>query len=1273
MLAAVFAFMGARRPPAAAPRRTAGAALLAAVLAAVALAAAPGAAAVSAPPAGPQEALLELVPEHFRDHIIQARSFLPELLEQAELAASLPAVEPPESIRPEVLLDGVWSYYPIEDGRLAPAPVPQRVPQEFDGPKTAWYAVRFTVPDAMRGRRIYLAFEGVTLYAEVYVNGRFAGAHSGRFTPFEVEITDYVRVGGENLLHVLNASAALAYDPRRRALYYQIGGTTELERVEQMPDAPQSAGIWGSVTLSARRPVHVVDQYLVTSVREGKVTAEVTLANRTGESRRVQVVHRLTPANFEAEDVPAIPPQEVTLVAGEEQVLKVEFPLAGLALWDLESPALYWFTTELVAGGETLDRRSVRVGFREFWIEGPHFVLNGSKVRLMGESGVWPKWDPRPGEETPRPGRPWSRHDRPGVEALYRAYKDVNMTAVRLHYRIASRVEIEVADELGILLIPQSGIWTAAEPYERGGATFFRNLEREFAEWIKRDRNSPAVVFWDVENEILRWGTPYQRPWALRLDEIVARYDRSRIILHSGGGKFGDAARAYSFHMAENYDHILGAWSANPDKPVILGEWWIGRQVHHGGGMLVPYGWSEPELGIDPHHIARRERIEMHRMAGVHTMPFDFDRSFIHPVPPMSEGRVFVDSRAAALYRDAFAPLFAGVKERGTTAVAGERLARTAVVINDTPRDLHVRFTWRLLSGETALDQGEESFALANGDSVEIPIEFTVPDRDEIVLRLEVEAGRYRMANEQRIHVLSPALFEPPAPLEPFLLYDPEGRLRSWFDAQGIPYEALSGLAGLAERAKPALIIGRDGLATLPLSQAEELLRFVEQGGRALVMEQAARLPVSEAWHHPGLRLATRWLPHGLAFWSADIAVPYNVQTLGVPARSKDVLKSRYAAVLRRNHPVAANLPRQLLSHWRHGDGRVVDDAIQIPGGVAAPPAGVTVIAGAVGPHNASLVEAKVGEGFYLINQLEITANLGVDPAATLLFLNMLRYLEPEVVAIQLPPGLVSGTIPVGVAHYAPAGWRFRTLRLWVDGQPALERDEPAPRLEIDGLKLDDGAHRVAVEAVYDTPEGARAFRAEGEVFVANWRRLEDELLPPREGWFGAPIKQLKTESESAGWRFIERDPDRYFGDAHRLAPSAPGEPERLTWRMPRLVRFKVTLYADAALSAGAAGEDGTRALLARVRERLTFSASADGELWSDLPYEVEVVRAAHHGAVRPEAPEGSGAGGSTLEIAVTGEVPRELGAHWFSLRMLSPDEPTDAWQLGRVELWGLR
>lgn len=1247
-----------------------------------------------------QEISLEWVPAHFQEEIRQARKHLAALLRHRQEAAArrFDAVifDPVSSLRWEASLDGIWSYYPIRDGTLEAAdPSAQRVPQEFDGPKTAWYGLRFFIPPETEGKRLYLLFEGVTLYAEVYVNGAFVGAHGGRFTPFEVDITEAARIGEENVLHILNASAALAYDRRRDAFYYQVGGTTEMERLQLTPDEPQSAGIWGSVRLAARPHVHVVDQFVVPSVRRGTLTAQVTVANRSGEPAELFLRHRIQGAT----DPDVVGPQaesgRLTLMPGQAETVELEIPWSDPILWDLERPFLYWFVTEIVSGDAVIDTAQVRFGFREFWIEGPDFVLNGSKVRLMGESGVWPKWDPRPGEDTPRPGRPWSSRDRPGVEALFRAYKEMNMTALRLHYRIGTRVEIEVAEELGLLLIPQSGIWTLAEGYERGGSEFLRNLRREFEEWIVRDRNSPAVVIWDVENEILRWGRPATRRWALELDRWVKELDPSRVILHSGGGKFGEQAQAYSFHMAENYDPVIRAWEKNPDKPVILGEWWIGRQVHHGGGMLVPYGWTQTRSGIDPHHLGRRDRIEMHRIAGVHTMPFDFDRSLIYPALPMSTGQAAVDPRAAALYRDAFSPLFVGLKERGATAVAGETLRRTAVVINDTPRDLPVRLSWRWYpsepadpgSGESRSPEeaaasqafeasGEKLLWVPNGGRVEVALELVVPNVKELILELDVrsdpaEGGRsagspraYRMTNAHHFDVFPEEALKPCRPLEPYLVFDPEGSVVAWMERHGIPYREISGLSHLDG---PVLIIGRDALAPLPWSEAERLHEYVRQGGRVLIMEQSVRLPPGQAWHHPGLRLPTPWLPGGLAFWSADISVPYNVRTLGVPSTVKEVLMSRYAAVLQMNHPVARGLPSQLLAHWRAGDGRVVDDAIQVPGGIAAPPPGVTPIVGAVGPDNASLVQVVTGDGLYLINQLEIVPNLDVDPAATRLFLNMLKYLEPEVVNVRLPLGLARGEIPVGIDVYVAKGWRLDSLTLWIDDEPWLAATEPIATALVDTLVFPDGDHRVTAEARFETPEGPRAFQAESLMVISNWRELRDELEPPRPGWFGQSIKQLKTDEESQRWRHVEDEAERYFGDRTRMtvAPGTEG-PQHLVWRMPRLKKAEVVAYVPA--------EE-----VSRVSRHISLAGSADKEAWTRLAFDVRLVRQA--GGVAEVAltvdltaadPAARPLSERDLPGAAVARDPAQASLNWFRLEMVGLKDP-DAWQLGRVSLWGLR
>src|SRR5690606_34939114 len=156
--------------------------------------------------------------------------------------------------------------------------------------------------------------------------------------------------------------------------------------------------------------------------------------------------------------------------------------------------------------------------------------------------------------------------------------------------------------------------------------------------------------------------------------------------------------------------------------------------------------------------------------------------------------------------------------------------------------------------------------------------------------------------------------------------------------------------------------------------------------------------------------------------------------------------------------------------------------------------------------------------------------------------------------------------------------------------------------------------------------------------------------------------------------------PERYFGDASRMAPKAPGSLERLTWRMPQLKRFAATVYARVAPTAPSYRAlkevlenglqdrmDAEARLAAELVERLALSASSDGERWAFLLYQAKIERVAAEPARDGED------GALVAEITVTGEVPYDLNASWFALAMPGVEEPGRSWPLGGVELWGMR
>ena len=64
------------------------------------------------------------------------------------------------------------------------------------------YRRRFKLPPEVRGRRVFVDFEGVMTASTVWINGVRLGEYKGGYTPFSFELTEHIDFGGENVLAV---------------------------------------------------------------------------------------------------------------------------------------------------------------------------------------------------------------------------------------------------------------------------------------------------------------------------------------------------------------------------------------------------------------------------------------------------------------------------------------------------------------------------------------------------------------------------------------------------------------------------------------------------------------------------------------------------------------------------------------------------------------------------------------------------------------------------------------------------------------------------------------------------------------------------------------------------------------------------------------------------------------------------------------------------------------------------------------------------------------
>ncbi|MBQ1906433.1 MAG: beta-galactosidase, partial [Bacteroidales bacterium] len=65
-----------------------------------------------------------------------------------------------------------------------------------------WYRKTFRADEAWQGKKVFLEFDGIMYYGDVYVNGTKVASSEYGYIGFEVDITRYLKLGQDNLVAV---------------------------------------------------------------------------------------------------------------------------------------------------------------------------------------------------------------------------------------------------------------------------------------------------------------------------------------------------------------------------------------------------------------------------------------------------------------------------------------------------------------------------------------------------------------------------------------------------------------------------------------------------------------------------------------------------------------------------------------------------------------------------------------------------------------------------------------------------------------------------------------------------------------------------------------------------------------------------------------------------------------------------------------------------------------------------------------------------------------
>ena len=344
-----------------------------------------------------------------------------------------------------------------------------------------------------------LYFEGVYMDCTIFVNGMQAGEWKYGYSSFEVRLTPFLKTGENTILvHVRYQS------PNSR--WYS------------------GAGIYRSVWLKKVPAVHIASDGIAAETHRLENGKWSLCMHTTLEKEGVQQ----SAADFFASknDNPNTSLSlSFCVQALDGTVILSEIPedtpvtLTNIKSWDISEPNLYKIVCTLSENGTAIQTETITTGFRTTRFDSNEgFFLNDVHIKLKG---VCQHHDL---------GALGSAVNRSAIKRQLLILKSMGVNAVRTTHNMPAVELLELADEMGILIVDEAfDMWEMSKTtYDY--ARFFKEWStRDVKSWICRDRNHPCVILWSIGNEIYD-------THANEHGQEITRYLKEQVLLHDPYG-----------------------------------------------------------------------------------------------------------------------------------------------------------------------------------------------------------------------------------------------------------------------------------------------------------------------------------------------------------------------------------------------------------------------------------------------------------------------------------------------------------------------------------------------------------------------------------------------------------------------------------------------------------------------------------------------------------------------------------------------------------------
>ena len=372
---------------------------------------------------------------------------------------------------------------------------PGQIPERFN--PVGSYVKYFHVPENMKGKRVFISFQGAESGLALWLNGTFVGYSEDSFTPSEFELTEYLKEG-ENKLAA------------------QVFKWTASSWCEDQ-DFFRFSGIYRDVYLYTVPEVHVYDLKIRAIPDETLKKASLEIVTKTwGKGKLKLTLSRKGEILL----------QDEKALDGEDTCT---WEILNPLLWSAEEPNLYDLDMEVYdENGMLQEIIPEKVGFRRFEMKDGIMTLNGKRIVFKGVNRH---------EFSSVTGRHVSREEL--IQDIV-TMKQNNINAIRTcHYPDASPI-YRLCDEYGLYMIAENnleshGSWDVAEL--TGDYTDI--VPHNKPEWLgmmldrvnsmyQRDKNHPAILIWSCGNESFGGKNIFE------MSEFYRKNDPTRLVHYEG-------------------------------------------------------------------------------------------------------------------------------------------------------------------------------------------------------------------------------------------------------------------------------------------------------------------------------------------------------------------------------------------------------------------------------------------------------------------------------------------------------------------------------------------------------------------------------------------------------------------------------------------------------------------------------------------------------------------------------------------------------------------